>query len=43
MACVRLLRVDMVMVYLASESLVLLGFTAAKLLEVSTSPAATQK
>ena len=30
------------MVYLTSESLVLLGFTAAKLLEVSTSPAATQ-
>ena len=38
MACVRLLRVDMMMVYLASESLELLGFTAARLLEVSTSP-----
>lgn len=39
MACVRLLRVDMMMMYLASESLELLGLTAARLLEVSTSPA----
>ena len=37
MACPRLLRVEHVMVYLASEPLQL-GFTAARLFEVSTKP-----
>lgn len=45
MACVRLLRVEHVMLYVISSSLVLvlvlvLGFTAARLLDVSTNPAA---
>lgn len=41
MACVRLLRVEQVMLYVTSLSLLLLlvlGFTAARLFEVSTNP-----